>query len=101
VAEKTITPEQVRKIAALCNLNLTEGEVVVFSKLLTDTLDYINVLDELDTSKTPETYQVTGLKNVFLQDGQIEGHNTLSLRTALQNAPEIINDLFATKAVKE
>ena len=101
MAEKTITPEQVRKISALCNLNLTEGEVAVFSKLLTDTLDYINVLGELDTSKTPATYQVTGLKNIFLQDGQAARRTTLSLTDSLQNASEVIDNLFATKAVKD
>ncbi len=93
--EKNITAEQVKKIATLCKLKLTEEEVKKLSKLLSETLDYINVLDELDVTNTPETFQVTGLTNVF-QDGS---SNTLSKKEALSNSKEIIRGMFATEAV--
>ena len=93
--EKIISIEQVKKIAKLCKLTLTEEEIKKLSKLLSETLDYINVLDKLDVTKTSETFQVTGLTNVF-QDGS---SNTLSKEEALANSKEIIRDLFVTEGV--
>ncbi len=93
--EKSITTEQVKKIAKLCKLTLTEEEIKKLSKLLSETLDYINALNELDVTNTPETFQVTGLTNVF-QNGS---SNTLSKEEALANSKEIIKGMFVTEAV--
>lgn len=92
---KNITTEEVKKIAKLCKLTLTEEEINKLSRLLSETLDYINVLDELDVTNTPETFQVTGLTNVF-QDGS---SNTLSNEDALANSKEVVKEMFATEAV--
>lgn len=93
--KKIVSFEEVKKIAKLCKLTLTEKEMEKLSKMLSETLDYINVLDELDVTNTSETFQVTGLTNVF-QDGF---SNTLSKEDALANAKEVIKGLFATEAV--
>lgn len=92
-----ISQEEVKKLAKLCKLDLTAEEVDKFSRLLTDTLGYIAVLDELDTDDVAETYQVTGNKNVFM--GQNHPITTLAKAEALANAAEQVDDLFATKAV--
>ncbi len=97
MAETKITKEQVEKIAQLCNLNLSDEEINKFADVLTDTLDYINVIEELDTGSTSETYQVTGLENVFMSEG--ENKRTLSKKDALSNAKEVVRDLFTTEAV--
>jgi len=55
------------------------------------------MLEELDTSHVEGTYQVTGLKNVFMQG--IENKVTLTKDAALANANEVIDDLFATAAI--
>jgi Asp-tRNA(Asn)/Glu-tRNA(Gln) amidotransferase C subunit len=65
--------------------------------MLGDALDYIDVLNELNTEKVSETYQVTGLTNVFQKDG--EKVTTLSQKEALSNASEVIDEMFATKAI--
>lgn len=91
-----ITKEDVKRIAKISNLSLTEDEVTTFSKLFTETLKYMDMLNELDTSGVDETYQVTGLKNVF------QGENpgiTLSKEQALANASEVVDGYFGTKAV--
>ena len=64
---RKITIEEVKKIAQMSKLNI-EGDEEKFSQLLSQTLDYIKILDELDTSEVSETFQVTGLTNVY-QDG--------------------------------
>lgn len=93
--DRKISIEQVKKIAGMCKIDIA-GDEERFSKLLSDTLDYIKILDELDTSKVGETFQVTGLTNVF-QDGSQKA--TLPREEALKNAKEIVNSLIATKGV--
>ncbi|MFC1711234.1 Asp-tRNA(Asn)/Glu-tRNA(Gln) amidotransferase subunit GatC [Patescibacteria group bacterium] len=63
-----LSKKQVLHIAKLANLKLTKKEVSQFQKQLGEILDYIKILNELDTKKIKPTSQVTGLKNVFRQD---------------------------------
>lgn len=63
-----LTAGQVKKIANLARLHLTEEEVELFAGQLTDILNYVDILKELDTSGVPETNQVTGLTNVLRED---------------------------------
>lgn len=93
--DRKISIEQVKKIAGMCKIDIA-GDEERFSKLLSDTLDYIKILDELDTSKVGETFQVTGLTNVF-QDGFQKA--TLPREEALKNSKEVLNNLIATKGV--
>ncbi|MFZ5424866.1 MAG: Asp-tRNA(Asn)/Glu-tRNA(Gln) amidotransferase subunit GatC [Patescibacteria group bacterium] len=92
---KVISTEEVEYIAKLSNLSLSKSEIEEFSKLLTDTLSYIDVLEELDTSNIAGTYQVTGLTNVF----QTDNNATLTHEEALFNANKEINGMFVTDAV--
>jgi len=99
MAKEKLTRKQVLHIATLCNLTLTDEEINKLSEVLTDAIDYIRILEELDTTGTHETYQVTGLVNVFQKDE--EKSTTLSQKEALANANEVIKDMIATKAVFE
>jgi aspartyl-tRNA(Asn)/glutamyl-tRNA(Gln) amidotransferase subunit C len=63
-----LTEDQVRHIAKLARIRLTDEEVKKFSKQLSGVLDYMDVLNEVDTKNVPETSQVTGLKNVMEED---------------------------------
>lgn len=90
-----MTNEEVLKIGKLCNLTLSDEEVSKLASMLTSTLVYINVLNELDTSKTPETFQVTGTKNVF-QTGK---STTMSLEDIFKNVKTQKRGLFIAKAV--
>ncbi len=99
MSKEKLTREQVLHVADLCNLTLSDDEISKLSEMLTDAIDYIKVLEELDTSSTVETYQVTGLTNVFQKDEEKE--TTLSQKEALRNAKEVIKDMIATKAIFE
>lgn len=94
-----ISKEQVKKIAVLSSLNLDDESVEEFAKLFSQTLDYIDLLDELNTGKVQPTYQVTGLTNVFMENGRNQA--TLEKGEALKNAGEVVRGLFATEAVFE
>ncbi len=63
-----LSQEQVRHIAKLARLGLTDGEVKKFSTQLTNILQYIEVLNEVDTTSVAPTNQVTGLSNVMRKD---------------------------------
>ena len=68
-----LTKEQVEKLAQLARLNLTPEETERFSGELTDILEHVAVLGELDTSGVAETAQVTGLANVVREDEVTKG----------------------------
>jgi len=95
---KIINIKQVEKVGELSKLKLTEAEKKKLLELFTETLDYIDVLDELSLKKVTETYQITGLVNVFLQEGSA---TTLSQKEVLSNAKEVVKNLFATAQVLE
>lgn len=94
----TLSAEQVKHIAKLANLVLTEEEVRRFSSQLSQVLDYFTLLDEVKTEGIEETAQVTGLTNVFRKD---EAQPGLSSDDALKNAPKKHNQLFKVRSVFE
>ncbi len=91
-----ISKEDVVKIATLAKLDIS-GQEELFASLFSQTIDYIKILEELDTKDVAETYQVTGLVNVFQQG--LENRATLTKEEVLQNAHETANGLISTKGV--
>lgn len=63
-----LTKDEVRHIAHLARLRLSDEEVEKFSVQLTGILAWIEMLNEVDTSGVVETSQVTGLQNVVRVD---------------------------------
>lgn len=90
------TKDDVKHISKLANIPLTENEEDLLTEAFSQTLEYIEVLDELDTNSVEPTYQVNGLKNVFQASG---AKTTLKQEEALQNATDPVKDKFGTKAV--
>ncbi len=64
----SLTPDQVRHIATLARLTLTDEEVTRFTKELGGIFTLIEQLKEVDTSNVLPTAQVTGLVNVSRLD---------------------------------
>lgn len=63
-----LTLEQVRHIAKLARLQLSQDEEVKMQKELSSILDYVTLLQEVDTKKVEPTAQVTGIENSFRKD---------------------------------
>lgn len=63
-----ISKDEVRYIANLARLGLTEAEVEHFSTQLEVILGYIDKLKTLDISKVKSTAHVLDLKNVYRPD---------------------------------
>lgn len=64
----TITTDDVHHLAQLSSLQLSDGEVENLRADLENIINYINQLNEVDTSGVEPTYQVTGLENVWRGD---------------------------------
>lgn len=64
----TITTDDVRHLAQLSSLQLSDEEVANLQLDLGNILNYIDQLSELDTTGVEPTYQVTGLENVWRDD---------------------------------
>ncbi|NJM99234.1 MAG: Asp-tRNA(Asn)/Glu-tRNA(Gln) amidotransferase subunit GatC [Phormidesmis sp. RL_2_1] len=83
--------EQVRKVANLARLALSEAEEKQFTGQLNGILEYVQQLDELDTTDVPPTTRAIEVSNITRPD-QLE---TFAEREAiLESAPEREADFF-------
>ncbi|MDQ6695726.1 MAG: Asp-tRNA(Asn)/Glu-tRNA(Gln) amidotransferase subunit GatC [Chloroflexota bacterium] len=93
-----LTPEEVRHVAMLARLGITETEVESLRSQMTQVLDYIAVLQEVDTSSVAPTAQILSHLNVSRAD---ERRPSLPPKLALQNAPDMEEGFFSVPAVFE
>jgi aspartyl-tRNA(Asn)/glutamyl-tRNA(Gln) amidotransferase subunit C len=63
-----LTAAQVRHIAKLARLELSDAEVAKFTTELTSILQYVDMLTEVDTKGVEATEQVTGQANSLRED---------------------------------
>lgn len=86
----------VKHVAKLANLPLSEDEEKKFEKQLVETLRYIEGLNEIDTNNIEPTDHVTGQENVLREDAATP---SLSQEEALSNTKSKHNGMFKVKAV--
>src|SRR3989344_3797349 len=96
--KKTVlTPEEVKKIAHLARLPLSQKEIERFTPQLSEVLNYFNKLNEVDTSSVKPTYQSISDENRF-QEQKLEA-DTLSTEEVLKNAKEKKDGYVLTEQV--
>jgi len=88
--------EEVRQIAALARLALTDDEIALFQEQLSAILDYVASLRELDTHQISPTATVLPLHTVLRED--IPGP-TLPQDETLFNAPQAQAGCFRTPPI--
>lgn len=86
----------VKHIAKLANLTITDSEEKVLETQLEATVEHVQSLTEIDTSTITGTNEVTNLSNVTRED-VVE--LSLSQEQALQNAKRVYNGFFIVPAV--
>ena len=91
-----LTVEQVKTIAELAKLTLTDDEARVFQKQLSNILNYAEILQQIDTTDIPPTASAIPLNNVMRAD---EVTLSLANEDALANAPAAEAGSFKVKAV--
>jgi aspartyl-tRNA(Asn)/glutamyl-tRNA(Gln) amidotransferase subunit C len=80
-----ISNEQVKHVANLARLAITEEEAEKFTKQLDAIITFAEQLNELDTENVEPTYHVLDMKNVFREDIKQAG---LPREEVLKNAPD-------------
>jgi len=93
-----ISREMVEYIAHLARIELSEGDKETFREQLEAILDYIDKLNELDTSEVEPMLHTLDLANVFRAD---EARESLRRDAALSNAPDRSPDSYKVPAVIE
>lgn len=88
----------IKHLAQLANLPITEEKSKKLGKELEQTLEHIERLDELQTTDITPTSQVTGLENVMREDIITP---SLSQEDALKNAKRTHNGFFVVDAILE
>lgn len=86
-----LTKEVVEHVAWLARLDLTEEEKELFQAQLGAILEYMEVLNSLDTEGVPPTYHILPLKNVLRPD---EPGPRLEREEALACAPDRAGPFF-------
>lgn len=82
----TISLDNVKKLASLSALKVSDEEAVKLQSELQNILKFVEQLDAVDTTGVEPTYQVTGLTNVWRDDEIID--YGLSREQLLKNAPD-------------
>ena len=88
---KKIDQSQVRKVAKLSRLKLTEAEVEEFTGQLSAILEYVEKMNELNTTSVEPLAHCLPIKNVFRADCIKE---SLGTEKTLANAPQRDGDFF-------
>ncbi len=94
-----LSKEQVKHIALLSRLSLTEDKVEMFQEQLSDILTFVEKLSELDTKGIDPKFQIIPQENVLRKD--ISGMSFPYEKTFM-NAPETNGKHFIVpKVVKK
>ena len=91
-----ISEEQVRHVANLARLGLTDDEIEKMGGQLDAILDSIEQIRKLDLTDVPPTANPLDLSNVLRADGP---RPELSQEEALFQAPERVEDLFGVPRI--
>lgn len=94
----SVTEKDVRYVANLANLQLSDEEVELYTKDLSRILEYMDLLNEVDTTGVEPLNHVIELKSRLRKD---EAKDPLSHEDALKNAPDADSDYFRVPKVIE
>lgn len=90
--------KDIEKLSDLVKLPISDEEKTKLAGMLSQTTEYMDMLNELDTSSVEATYQVTGLVNVFQNENL---NQTLPQEDVIKNANNSKEGMIATSAVLE
>lgn len=88
----------VRYVAQLARIELSDEEVATFQGQLSQVLEYVQALQKVDVSGVDPTAHANPVYNVFRAD---EPRDAFTTEEALANAPRKANGLFIVPKVVE
>ena len=90
--------EEVRHISQLSRLSLSEDEAELYATQLSNIIDYVEQLNNADTSGTEPTSHIIPLNNVMADDRQ---GISLPREEALKNAPDTTGTFYRVPKIIE
>lgn len=96
MVKSKLSENEVKHVAKLANLVLTQTEIEKFRKQLSAVLDYVEILKGVKTEKIRPTSQVTNLGNVFRED---KAGPSLSQEEVLSGSRDKKEGMLKTKAI--
>ena len=94
----SLTADDVRKVAHLARLELSDAEVETMTRQLAAIVDYVDQLREVNTEGVEPLAHALAVHNVFRAD---EAAPSLPADEALANAPDRRGDFYGVPAVLE
>lgn len=88
--------EEVRKVARLGRLELSDDDLVLIARQLSAIIGYVDQLKELNTDGVEPMAHPLPIQNVFRSDELVP---SLTVDEALRNAPARSGDFFAVPAI--
>ena len=95
---KKMDAQQVKKVAMLSRLDLSDAEIERFAGQLSDIVTYVEKMNELDTEKVEPMAHCLGITNRFGEDRPAE---SLGTEKALANAPDHDGQFFIVPRILE
>src|SRR3989339_342066 len=89
--DKKIDTTEVKKVAKLARLDLSEDEIVEFSQQLNAVIEYVETMNQLDTEGVEPLAHCLPVHNVFRED---EIKPSLGTDAVLKNAPQHDDGFF-------
>ena len=93
-----LTQEQVEKVAMLARLKLNQGEIEMLTSQLGKVLEYVDILNEVNTDDVEPMAHAVELSNVFRED---EPRESLPRERSLSNAPKTDGRFFLVPQILE
>ncbi len=96
--KKNLSKKDIEHLAKLSALSLSDPELEKYGQQLSETLDFVENLNELNTDAVKEAHSVTDSKDVFFEDGE-KCTRMLTEEEAAQNAKSVKNGQFSVKKI--
>jgi aspartyl-tRNA(Asn)/glutamyl-tRNA(Gln) amidotransferase subunit C len=94
--EVQVDEKLVKEIASLARLDLTNEETQMFVSQFKDILEYVSILNEVDTESVPPAYLSSANKSVTRED---EIEESIPTKEFLSNAPQSKDDFLVIPRV--
>ena len=96
MTKRSITSDEIKKLAALSKLSIPHDEMDKYSQQLSDILDYVSQLENVDTRNVEPLLNVLDQVNDSKPD---EPQPSITQKLALKNAPKAKGEFFQVPKV--
>lgn len=93
-----LSKDDVKHLADLSALQLSDAELETFRKQFDSTLEYVENMSELDTKSVEASKHLSGQNNVFFEDGTVSTRQ-LSQEDATKNSKKHADGYFVVDRI--